>query len=392
MLLPIRTDSPLRSTPWMNWGIILVNLAVFLVARRDPSAIDPYLLSARDPALADYFTYSLLHGGIYHLLGNMLFLYIFGNNVNDRLGHAGYLGFYLAGGVFAGIGHVLTQSTIVYGASGAVAAVTGAYLVLFPRSSVTIIYLVFFVGTFDVPGVWFVALFFIKELLLPFTAGRAAVDVAHLAHIAGAIFGTGVCLSMLAVQLLPRDQFDVLALMQRWNKRRQYRELVSKGYDPFGYLPKIRPDPTTEPPDPSEPSDPSLQRMQDLRAEISETLARHNHPHAALLFLELKRLDAQQVLSRQAQLEVANQLASQQLYVEAADAYEQFMTHYGNFEQVEQVELMLGLIYARYLRRYDRAKELLIRAAARLHGDREVEMARAELRRIEPLVSGRTNV
>ena len=62
------------------------------------------------------------------------------------------------------------------------------------------------------------------------------------------------------------------------------------------------------------------------------------------------------------------------------------MRHYGNFEQVEQVELMLGLIYARYLRKYERAKELLIRAAARLHGEREVEMARAELLRIEPLV------
>ena len=386
MLLPIRTDSPLRSTPWMNWAVILLNILVFALGRRDPSAMDPYLLSARDPALLDYFTYALFHGGVWHLLGNMLFLYIFGNNVNDKLGHAGYLGFYLAGGVFAGIGHVLAQSTILYGASGAVAAVTGAYLVLFPRSSVTIIYLLFFVGTFDVPGVWFVALFFIKELLLPFTAERAAGDVAHFAHISGALFGAGVCLALLAVQLLPRDQFDVLALMQRWNKRRQYRDLVSKGYDPFGYLPKVRPEPSTE------PADPALQRMQDLRAEISEALAHHNHPHAALLFQELIRLDPQQVLSRQAQLEVANQLAAQQLYGQAADAYEQFMRHYGHFEQVEQVELMLGLIYARYLRKYDRAKELLLRASARLHGEREVEMARAELRRIEPLVSGPTNV
>jgi membrane associated rhomboid family serine protease len=386
MLLPIRTDSPMRATPWMNWGIILVNIVVFMIARRDPSAMDPYLLSARDPALADYFTYSLFHGSIWHLLGNMLFLYIFGNNVNDRLGHLGYLGFYLAGGVFAGIGHVLTQSTILYGASGAVAAVTGAYLVLFPRSSITIIYFLFFVGTFEIPGMWFVALFFIKELLLPFTAERAAGDVAHFAHISGALLGAGVCLGMLAIGLLPRDQFDVLALIQRWNKRRQYRDLVSKGYDPFGFVPKVRPEPTTETPDPA------LQRMQDLRAEISEALAHHNHPRAALLFQELVRLDPQQVLSRQAQLEVANQLASQQLFDEAAQAYEQFLRHYANFEQIEQVELMLGLIYARYLRRYGRAKELLIRAAARLHGEREVSMARAELRRIEPLVPGATQV
>ena len=390
MLLPIRTDNPLRATPWMNWGIILLNVVVFMLTQRAAQgSVHDHLLTPRDPALADYFTYSLVHGGIWHLLGNMLFLYIFGNNVNDKLGHLGYLGFYLAGGVFAGIVHVLTQSTILYGASGAVAAVTGAYLVLFPRSSITVIYFLFFVGTFDIPGMWFVALFFVKELLIPFTADRAASgDVAHYAHIGGALFGFGVCVGLLAVGLLPRDQFDVLALAQRWNKRRQYRDLVSKGYDPFGYLPKVRPDPSTA----LEPVDPAIQRMQDLRAEISEALAHHNHPHAALLFQELKRLDPQQVLSRQAQLEVANQLASQQLYEEAAEAYEQFLLHYANFEQIEQVELMLGLIYARYLRKYESAREYLIRAAARLHGEREVEMARAELRRIEPFIGGTAGV
>jgi membrane associated rhomboid family serine protease len=65
-------------------------------------------------------------------------------------------------------------------------------MVLFPRSSITIIYFLFFVGTFEIPGMWFVALFFIKELLLPFTAERAAGDVAHFAHISGALLGAGV--------------------------------------------------------------------------------------------------------------------------------------------------------------------------------------------------------
>src|SRR5439155_4532533 len=91
----------------------------------------------------------------------------------------------------------------------------------------------------------------------------------------------------------------------------------------------------------------------------------------------------EQVLARQAQLEVANQLASQQKYTDAADAYELFLRHYKNFEQVEQVELMLGLIYARYLERYDRAKEYLLRAMARLHGERELSLARTELQRVE---------
>jgi len=95
------------------------------------------------------------------------------------------------------------------------------------------------------------------------------------------------------------------------------------------------------------------------------------------------------VLSRQAQLEVANQLASQQLYAEAADAYEQFIKHYANFDQIEQVELMLGLIYARYLGAYEQAREYLLRAMARLHGEREVSLARAELARIDDLLGPR---
>ena len=102
---------------------------------------------------------------------------------------------------------------------------------------------------------------------------------------------------------------------------------------------------------------------------------------------QLKQIDPQQVLSRQAQLDVANQLAAQQLYPQAAEAYELFLRHYPKFEQIEQVELMLGLIYARYLAQYDRAKGCLLKAIARLHGERELSMARAELARIEPLMA-----
>jgi outer membrane protein assembly factor BamD (BamD/ComL family) len=136
---------------------------------------------------------------------------------------------------------------------------------------------------------------------------------------------------------------------------------------------------------PSEP-DPRTMRMLELRAEISEAIAHHNLPHAAFLFTELKKLDPTQVLSRQAQLDVANQLASQQSYQQAAEAYEQFLTHYPNYEQIEQVELMLGMVYARYLNQYERARQLLLRALARLHTEREIQWARAELARIEPLI------
>src|SRR3954468_3448237 len=141
-MIPLRTDSRLRATPWMNWGIIAFNIAFFMFQHVFRNASRAMVLNPLDPALPTFITYSLLHENLMHLASNMLFLYIFGNNVNDKMGHLGYLGFYLAGAVVAGIAYVLWQpgTTPVIGASGAIAAVTGAYLILFPRSNITVLY------------------------------------------------------------------------------------------------------------------------------------------------------------------------------------------------------------------------------------------------------------
>src|SRR5437899_47954 len=97
MILPIRTDSPLRSKPWMNWGLLTVTLAMGLAESftdqfRSPTWVPRYMeLSSRVPTLYTFLTYAFVHAGWPHLLANMLALYIFGNNINDRLGHVGYL-------------------------------------------------------------------------------------------------------------------------------------------------------------------------------------------------------------------------------------------------------------------------------------------------------------
>jgi membrane associated rhomboid family serine protease len=338
---------------------------------RDILALDP-----QNPHLWQYFTYQFLHENWLHVLGNMLFLYIFGNNINDRMGNFGYLGFYLAGGVMAGIGHATFDQAPVIGASGAVAAVTGAYLVLLPRSNIT---LLLWFYPFEISSLWFVLFNFMQDVFGEKLGGRESV--AHMAHITGNVFGVVLCLVLLLLHLLPRDQFDMFSLVARWNRRRQYRGMVSRGYNPFGYVP---PQPVDVR---SQQLDPRTMRILEMRAEISEAIAHHNLPHAAYLFLELKKLDPTQVLSRQAQLDVANQLASQQLHLQAAEAYEQFLSHYPNFEQIEQVELMLGVIYARYIQQYERARQLLLRALARLHTEREIQWARSELTRIEPLIA-----
>ena len=364
----------------MNWGIIGVNVLMFIlqqIFRRQMLALH---LDPSDPRLLNFLTYAFLHGDAWHIVGNMLFLYIFGNNVNDKLGHVGYLAFYLSGAVFAGVGYSVAEIQTgrdmlpVVGASGAVAAVTGAYLVLFPRSHVTVIYMLFFIGSIEIPSMWFVGMFFVYDLMMN-SIGRTGV--AHMAHVAGTVFGFAICFGLLSANLLPRDQFDIVALVQRWNRRRQYRDLVNKGFDPFEYRQDKLPGPTT----------PEQERIADLRGKISGAISGHDLPQAAQHYLELRRVDPKQVLARQAQLDVANQLASQQMYNDAAEAYELFLANYKNYDQIEQVELMLGLIYARYLTRYDKAKEYLLRALARLRADRQVQMAKTELERIEPLLA-----
>jgi membrane associated rhomboid family serine protease len=376
MIIPLRTDSPLRTTPWMNWALIAVNVIVFVfqwMTWRDspPGAVDP-----RDPRLISYFTYQFLHGDGWHIAGNMLFLYIFGNNVNDRMGQLGYLAFYLAGGVFAGIGHVLTSSAGAIGASGSVAAVTGAYLVLLPRSHVTIFWFFFIFGTFEIPAIYFILISFFRDFVSGFSMEGAGI--AHTAHLAGYIFGFSVSLSLLAAKLLPRDQFDLFALIQRWNRRRQYQQIVRDGYDPF----RIGSSSTRGAPHPA--SD----KIQDLRARISDLLAEHKVDDAARHYLELHAIDPQQVLARQNQLDVANQLFSEGTHPAAADAYEGFLRFYSKSDQVEQVQLMLGLLYARYLNRPDKAREHLSNALPRLNDTRQQDLAREELTKLGGAIQG----
>ena len=392
MIFPVRTDIPLRSRPWMNWLLILANVVVSVWGWKYPTLAEQFELNARDPRLFDFLSYAFLHQAgaaapwlSMHLLGNVLALHMFGNNVNDRLGHVGYLALYLAGAVFAAVGCVLLPGSgpRVIGASGAVMAVTGAYLVLFPRSHVTLMYVFVVVnGAVEVPCMYLVSFFVALDLAMNL-AGSSGV--AHTAHIWGALLGFGVCAALLAARMLPRDPFDFLALVQRWHRRRQYQSLVAAGFDPFA---------TPPPPPPAtvrasredaqrkrqrQAQNARVERIKELRAQVHEAIAHHNLPHAAIVFVELKTVDANQVLSRQAQLDVANQLTSQQFYLEAADAYEQFLRHYPNYKQIEHVELMLGLICARYLNRKARAKELLSHAVSRLHAERDLRMAHEEL-------------
>ena len=205
-MIPIRDQNPTRHTPVMNYLLIAANVLVFLFflmagANQEALVYQFALIPSNVTAgvdlgdVRDIFTSMFMHGGWAHLLGNMLYLWIFGDNVEDRLGSFNYLLFYLAGGVAASLAHILTNpgSQIpTVGASGAIAAVLGAYLVLYPRSRVlTFIPLGFFMRLTLVPasivlGLWFVLQLFNGVVSL---GGPDMGGVAFWAHIGGFAFG-----------------------------------------------------------------------------------------------------------------------------------------------------------------------------------------------------------
>jgi membrane associated rhomboid family serine protease len=133
-----------------------------------------------------------LHGSLLHIGGNMLFLWIFGNNIEDRMGIVGYVGFYLLAGLVASAAHILVQpnSTVpVIGASGAIAGVMGAYLVLFPNVKIRSLIIFFFVLFRDIPAKWLLGFWFVTQF---FT--NANEGVAWVAHVGGFAFGALVAL------------------------------------------------------------------------------------------------------------------------------------------------------------------------------------------------------
>jgi len=360
-MLPIRTSVRPRHTPYANYALIIINVIIFFLTFQPHRVVisgqimdkvlrpwaEQFMLYPARPFLWQFVSYAFLHSGLMHILGNMYFLYIFGNNVNDKLGHLGYLCLYLAGAVFSSIGHSLLSSNPVLGASGGVAAITGAYLVLFPQSIITVLYWFFLIGTFELSALYFIVfkLIFWDNILEP---RLAPAGIAYGAHLAGYAFGIAAILFLLATGLLARSQFDLWGMIKQWHRRRQYRGAVASGYDPFrGQAPTKQIKVKEVEKSPAEKQKEA--KIMQMGAEIAERISQANLAAAVELYSELVNLDSGEVLPRQSLLDIANQLTTAGRHAEAAQAYEKFLTHYSNYEYIEQVELMLGILYARYL-------------------------------------------
>jgi hypothetical protein len=209
-MLPIRDTLSSKNYPVVNTLIIAVNVAVYLLQKTQGADIDRFIyiygmVPARYslPQIAAYFTFGqqcfalfsfmFLHGGFWHLLGNMWSLHIFGDNVEDHLGPLRYLFFYLLCGLASGLSHLilnLHSTTPTIGASGAIAGVMGAYFILYPKSKILTLIPILIIPWFvEIPAFFFLGIWFVMQFINAAGSHLHGGGIAWWAHIGGFVFG-----------------------------------------------------------------------------------------------------------------------------------------------------------------------------------------------------------
>lgn len=378
MLIPIRTETPIRRTPRVNYALIAANVLLFFTLGMAAEGTqlhrfsDQYFaLNSSSPALYQFVTYQFMHGDIMHLLGNMLFLWVFGNSVNAKMGDVAYLLFYLGAGIFSAAGYIMMSGGgySLIGASGSISGVTTAYLALFPRSRIKVLLVFFLIQLFELPAMFMIILKIIvwDNIIAPGLGGPS--NVAHSAHLAGYLYGFVVAMSMLALRGLPRDQFDMLALWKRYRQRREMRRAMADPaaaaraqYGSVANIPMARratilPGGRTPP-------------QQDKSAEMRQTIIDHivsgNLTAAADIYQELLNLDADQTLPLNQQLALARHYYEQRKFAQAVAAFEKFARAYPHATETGEVRLLVGIIYARDLQRFEEADDQLTATMPRL--------------------------
>jgi membrane associated rhomboid family serine protease len=198
-MIPLRDVIPSRTTPYVTISIVVLNALVFLYELALGDQVNDFMLVyGLVPAYFSWpavLTSMFLHGGFLHVAGNMLYLWIFGDNVEDRMGHGRFLAFYLLCGIAAALAQTFTvpdSSVPMVGASGAIAGVMGAYFILYPHSRiVTLVTLLFFWQIMEIPAIAFLGIWFVMQLLSGVGSIATATNhglaggIAFWAHVAG---------------------------------------------------------------------------------------------------------------------------------------------------------------------------------------------------------------
>ncbi|HWB18720.1 MAG TPA: rhomboid family intramembrane serine protease [Phycisphaerales bacterium] len=378
MFIPLRTDRLPKRRPVVVESLIALNTIVYMImvggARAQWFDLQKFVNASQfDPEhirIYQLFTYQFIHdpGSIWHLVFNMLGLWVFGCAVESRLGRAGFLCFYLLAGAFAALAHSLIESAPVIGASGAISGVIGAFLALFPRSNTVVFYLFTF-SVMSIPSLWFIMFYIaidavrqVSSFLGPFTN-----HVAYAAHLAGYFYGFWFAFALLGLKIVKREEFDAFYLFKQMRRRAAHRAAMrstpagaweSASADAAKRLAKALPA--------DAPLTAEQARREELRTSIHASIAQHQLSTAAAKYQTLLNEDPNATFTESYQLDLANQLSAEGAFTHAAAAYELLLEHYPNSARGPEVKLMLSVIYMRHLNRLQRARELLNNLPSRL--------------------------
>ncbi|MCH2133591.1 MAG: rhomboid family intramembrane serine protease [Phycisphaerales bacterium] len=373
MFIPLGTDRPRRRRPRATGVIIVLNMLVYLVGLildvTGTSELETFMSSLalsksglENGSVWQLLTYQFAHSpnDIFHMAGNMLFLWIFGSALEDRLGHVNFVVFYLLGGIVAGVAHTLVAVNPVIGASGAVCAATGGFIVLFPRARVKILFIFILIGIFMIPALWVVALFVFFDLSGIF---KATGSVAHTAHLAGYAYGFLLALLLVATRIVKSDEYDLIYLIRQRHRRSAYRRVVREAESAT----RVSSDSDTVIPVLA----PAVENPEEAAARnrVMQLFRANQHEEAQQAFRELQKSHPDAVLPESMQLDIANRLQATGDRRTAASAYDRFLDRYPTSRQAPEVRLLLASLMVRFLNRPDDARMLLEKAMPDLQSD-----------------------
>jgi membrane associated rhomboid family serine protease len=394
VFFPIGDDHPTRSRPYVTWGLIAINVAVYLFvnlpaqSRGGDEALfgvfTQWGFDQTHPVSVQLFTSMFLHAGIAHLAGNMWMLWIVGDNVEDKLGRLRFIGLYLAGGVLAAwayvvtssfttdvreaIGDELTQQIIpLVGASGAIFAIMGTYLVFFPESRIKmLLWFFFFVQVVPVRAKWIIGAWIFQDLVLTvLTRGdTAAGSVATAAHVGGALFGIAA-----GVWLKPRVGGGGIG--NAWDVHTGFASAQDARFQTPWH--GVGPRPT-----PVRPTESQLVAIEDA---ITRDVRSGRIDSALDLYPRYESMDREKPLPGPVQMEIAHEFFRRGFPHEALQAYRRYLRTWPRGDDAAEASFRIGILLGRAFGNPAEAQEHLERAA-REHPDRGIrDFATAEIAR-----------
>ena len=295
-----------------------------------------------------------------------------------------FTAFYLAGGIASavaqwGISEALGEHSLVVGASGAVMAVTGAFVAFFPRARVRVLLIFILIGVYWMPAMLVVGIYFALDIIGQITnaLGMRTSNTAFAAHLGGSIFGFATAFGLLATGLLKRDNFDIFYLFKQFRRRSAMRAAVGQSAaGPWAAAQADTPErlakQAKKPRKPAPPSEPPEVRA--ARAAIMQLLKAHDPSAAARKYAELLREHSKITFAVNQQLDLASALFAESLFAAAAIAYELYLTRYPNDRRRHETMLLLALLYTRKEQNPERARELIDLASARMRDPEHIAL------------------